>query len=120
MKLIRADRRSPVRTWKYGDSNVSASATADPPDRAVAVLGHEKRAVVRDRDADRAAPHLRGRDHEAGHEILVFAGRLAALVEKQPDDLVSHASLAIPGAVHRDERAALVPGRKMVAHVEGH
>src|SRR5580704_12872203 len=86
MKLIRADRRSPVRTWKYGDSNVSASAAADPPDRAVAVLGHEERAVIRDRDADRAAPHLRGGDHEAGHEILVFADRLAARVEEQPDD----------------------------------
>ena len=38
------------------------------------------------------APDLRGGDHEAGHEILVFAGGLAARVEEQPDDLVPHAS----------------------------
>ena len=34
----------------------SASRVRDPPDRAVPVLGDEQRAVVRDRDADRAGP----------------------------------------------------------------
>ena len=51
----------------------------DAPDGAVAILGDEQRAVVGDRDADRPAPDLAVVDDEAGHEILVFAGRHAVL-----------------------------------------
>ena len=52
-------------------------AVADPPDRPVCVVADEQRTVMRDRHADRAAPHRGVIDHEAGHEILVFAARRA-------------------------------------------
>src|SRR5882672_6942456 len=51
---------------------------SDPPDRAVAIFGHEQRAVVCHGDAHRAAPDLTVRHHEAGHEVLILAGRCTA------------------------------------------
>src|ERR1700730_4315725 len=95
------------------------SFIGDPPDRAVAVFGDEQRAVVRHRNTDRTAPDLAVGEHEAGHEILVFAGGFAAGVKQQPNDFVSRALVAVPGPVHGYEGAALVPGGKAVALVEG-
>ena len=54
---------------------------ADAPDRAVAVFGDEER--IRDRDADRPAPDLLVGNDEPGHEVFVFAGRLAGALEQQ-------------------------------------
>src|SRR5581483_8893525 len=81
----------------------------DAPDGAAAVFADEERAVLRHRDAHRPAPDRFVRDDEAGHEVLVFAGRLAVL-EANPDDLVAGALAAVPGAVHGDEGIALVLG----------
>src|SRR5690606_11381649 len=72
---------------------------ADLPDRAVAVLGHEERTVWRHRYADRPAPDLSLGGEEAGHEVLIGTGRLVAVVEGQPDDLVAGTDFAVPRAV---------------------
>ena len=62
---------------------------ADAPDSAVPVFGDEERTVLCDRDADGlAADPLIGND-EPGHEVLVFAGLLAGVVEQQAQDLVA-------------------------------
>src|SRR5437879_4191502 len=53
--------------------------SAHPPDRAVAVLGHQERAVMRDRDADRSAPDVGVACDKPGHEVLIFTGRHAIL-----------------------------------------
>ena len=93
---------------------------SDPPDRAATILGDEQRAVIGHCDADRATPYLGVGDHEAGHEILVFACGFAAAVEQQPHDFVSRPLVAVPGAVHGRKRTALVLGGKVVALVEDH
>src|SRR5215472_19037698 len=79
------------------------AAPGDAPDRAAAVLAYQQRAVVRDRHADRAAPDRGVVDHEAGQEILVFAGRHAVL-EMDTDQLVSGPLRPVPRAMLGDER----------------
>src|ERR1700716_357490 len=89
------------------------------PDLSFAVLAHQQRAILRDRNADRAAPDLLVGDHEARHEVLVFAGRLAGFVEQQADDLVARPQAAVPGTVKRDESAAPIFRREGGAIVKG-
>src|SRR6202011_2577094 len=55
---------------------------------------------------------------DPGHEVLVFAGRLAGVVEPQAHDLVAGPFRTIPGAVQRDEVAALVGSRKIRSYVD--
>ena len=40
----------------------------DAPDRSVAIFGHEKRAILCNGNADRAAPDLSVGDHKTSHE----------------------------------------------------
>src|SRR5712671_2736167 len=91
----------------------------DAPDRAVAVLAHQQCAVLRDGDADRAGPNSSIADHEAGQEILVFAGGLAVLQE-YPDDFVAGPLGAVPRAVEGREDVAAIFGGKLHTIVEGH
>src|ERR1700686_1118221 len=90
---------------------------ADAPDRAVAVLGKDERAVFRLRHPDRPAPDRRIVDHEAGDEVFVFAGGHAVLHDRA-DDLVAGARRPVPGPMLGRERAALELGRKLVAGIE--
>src|SRR5690348_6944707 len=92
--------------------HASTPAVGDPPDRAVAVLADEERAVVGDRYADRAAPDAAVVDHEAGQEILVFAGRPAVL-QQYPHDLVAGAPGAVPRPVERRKNVAAVFGGEL-------
>src|SRR5690606_14004388 len=92
---------------------------ADLPDRAVAVLGHEERSVWRHRYADRPAPGLSLGGEEAGHEVLIGTGRLVAVVEGQPDDLVAGTDFAIPRAVQGDEGIAAILLAERLVVVEG-
>jgi hypothetical protein len=55
------------------------SAIGDPPDRAVGVIRHQKRAVFGDSNAYRAPPDVRIVNDEAGHEVLVLAAGDAVL-----------------------------------------
>src|ERR1700690_1707711 len=64
----------------------ASRSSADAPERAVAVLGEDERAVLRLCDPDRPAPDRRVVDRKAGDEILVFAGRHAVFHDR-PDDL---------------------------------
>ena len=49
----------------------------DPPQRAVAVICDQPRAVVGDRHSDRPAPDLVIAEHEPGEEVFVVARRRA-------------------------------------------
>src|SRR6267142_5643828 len=91
---------------------------ADAPDRAVAVLGDQQRAVMGDGDPDRASPDLAVIDDEAGDEILVFARRLAVL-EADTNDLVAGPLRTVPRAMLRGEGVAAIVRRKIVSLVEG-
>ena len=53
------------------------------PDRAAAVVADQQRAVMRHRDADRAAPDAPVVADEADEEILVLAGRLAVFMTRR-------------------------------------
>src|SRR6516165_6452859 len=77
------------------------------PDRAVAVLADEQRAVARDRDADRPSPHRAIVDHEAGDKILVLAGG-HAIAQPHADHLVAGALRSVPGTMIGGERVAPV------------
>src|SRR5262249_30206713 len=96
--------------WAHG---TSGSVTLRPatighaPDRAISVLADEERAVMRDRDPDRARPNGRVVHHKARHEVLVFAGRNPVLQE-HADHLVAGALRAIPRAVLGRKRIATV------------
>src|SRR5438270_2669727 len=92
---------------------------AHSPDRLVRVLAEEQAAVFRDRDSDRPPPHISFRRDEAGYEVFVIAARFAGrLVERDADDFVSSATLAVPRAVKRGEDVAFVFGGKLRAVVE--
>src|ERR1700733_7797695 len=77
----------------------------NPPYGIAGIFGNQQCPVLVDRDANRAAPDLRIIDHEAGGEILVFAGRRAVL-HRYTDDLVAGAFGAIPRAVLGGENIA--------------
>src|ERR1700682_4701148 len=79
---------------------------ADAPERAVAVLGKDERAVFRLHHSDRPAPNRRIVDHEAGDEVFVFAGRHAVLHDRA-DDLVPGAGRPVPRTMLGREDAAL-------------
>src|SRR5438132_2475267 len=70
----------------------------DTPDRAVAVLGNQKRAVPRDGDSDGPPPDLPVVDDEAGDEVLIFAGR-NSVPEPDTDHLVAGSLRPVPGAM---------------------
>ncbi len=66
-----------------------------PPQRSIAILGEQQRAVGGLGHIDRAAPDFCVVDDEAGDEILLGAGRLAVF-KTQADDLVAGAAGAVP------------------------
>src|SRR3984885_5189074 len=84
----------------------------DSPDRAARILGDQQRAVLGYRHADGPAPDLRIVNHEAGGEIVVFAGR-HAVVHDDADDLVSGALRSVPRPMLGGECVAAVAGRKL-------
>src|SRR5689334_10500050 len=88
------------------------------PDRTIAVFSHEQRTILRDRNADWASPDLRVADHEAGHEILVFARRLAGAVKQQANHFMARPLRAIPRAMKSHESASLVRSRKVVTFIK--
>src|SRR2546423_2062888 len=59
--------------------SLRTAAIGDAPDCAVSILADEERAVMRHGDADGAGPNRGVVDDETGHEVLVFAIRLAVL-----------------------------------------
>src|SRR5260370_1035824 len=79
------DYQPPAREFGYGGPPARLQSRSlagrDPPDRAVAVFADQERAVMRHRDADRAAPDAAVVDDETGQEILVFAARHAVEYE---------------------------------------
>src|ERR1700722_19000988 len=90
---------------------------SDAPDRAVTVLRDQERAVARDRDADRASPHIGIAGDKAGHEVLIFAGRNAVL-HTDADHLIARALRTIPGAVLGGKAVAAIFRRECAAFVE--
>jgi hypothetical protein len=90
----------------------------DAPDRSVAVFTDKHRTISRRRDANRAPPDLLVGDHKAGHEVFVFAGRVASAVEQHADDLVTRPPRAVPGAMQCHECPALVRGREVLALIK--
>src|SRR5262245_6928656 len=112
---VTGGRRSPLARCATG----SPAAIGDPPDRAVAVLADQQRAVARDRNADRAAPHAAIVDNEAGQKILVLAGRRAA-PQQYANNLVAGPLGAVPRTVERGEDVAAVSGRELRAIGESH
>src|SRR2546423_6415740 len=99
--------------------SLRTAAIGDPPDRAVSILADEQRAVMRHRDADGARPNRGVVNDKAGHEVLVFATRLAVL-EPHAHHFVAGALRPVPRAVLGGERIAGVFGRKLVAAVDDH
>src|SRR5215470_8839298 len=89
----------------------------DAPDRAAGVLGDVKRAIGRDRDADRPSPGGRIADHEAGGEIFEFAGRHAVL-DDDADELGAGALAAIPRPMLRGEQAAAILRRELLPVID--
>src|SRR3984893_16815172 len=88
------------------------------PDRPVGVFAHQQRAVARDRDADRPAPHRAVANHEAGEKILILAGG-HAVPKLDADGLIPGAFGAVPRAVFGRKRIASVLSGELRAGVEG-
>src|SRR4029078_12018936 len=100
-------------------SSSALPAGADPPDRIRCVIGHQQRAVPRDRDAHRPSPHLAvGRD-EAGQKDLVIAGR-ARPAHRHAKHAVAGAQRPVPRPVLGGEDVAVVLGGELLAVVEQH
>src|SRR6266404_5103226 len=80
----------------------SFSLVARPPDRLVPVLAEQQAAIFRYRNSHWPPPDISFRRDKPGHEILVITARFPGrFVERHPDDFVSGAALAVPGAVER-------------------
>src|SRR5215471_17261474 len=96
-----------------------AAAIGDTPYHAVSVLADEQSAVMRHRHTDGARPN-RGVVHdEAGHEVLIFAGRYPVL-QARADHLVAGPFPPVPRAVLGRERIPAVFRGKLVAIVDDH
>src|SRR5580704_2536026 len=95
----------------------AGSLVGDAPDRAVAVLGEEQRAVPSGCDAHRASPYAGIAGDEAGDEVLVFAGR-HAVPQDHADQLVAGAFRAVPRSVLGREGAAPIVRRELAALIE--
>jgi hypothetical protein len=80
------DVRPPVRLHAY--SRRSYSDVTDPPDRAVAVVRHQERAILCYGDSHWAPPSVVIVDDEAGHKVFVLAGG-DAVFQDHPNDLAS-------------------------------
>src|SRR5262249_6683888 len=65
-----------------------ATAIGNSPHRAVTVLADEETSVMRHRHPDGARPNRGVVDDEAGHEVLIFAGRYPVL-QARADHLVA-------------------------------
>src|SRR5262249_42584278 len=96
-----------------------AAAIGDTPHRAVSVLADEESAVMRYRHADGARPNGGVVHDEAGHEVLVFAGRNAVL-QVYADHFVAGPFRAVPRPVLGRERIPTVFRGELVAIVENH
>src|SRR3954451_4223504 len=88
------------------------------PDRSIAVLGHEERTILRNRNTNRPAPNLFVRYHEACHEVFTLAGRVPLLIKPQAHNLIPGSALSIPRTMHRYEGVSLVLAGEGVAIVE--
>src|SRR5215471_8638351 len=96
-----------------------AAAIGDPPHRAVSVLADEESTVMRHRHTDGARPN-RGVVHdEAGHEVLVLAGRYPIL-QARADHLVASPFPPVPRAVLGRECIPAVFRGELVTIVENH
>jgi hypothetical protein len=89
------------------------------PQLFAAVVGYQQAAVRHLEQADWATPHLRaiGREHPACQEILRRSGGLA-FRERHETDRITDALGAVRGAVVRQECAAAVFGRELLAGIE--
>ena len=63
--------------WSVVKEAEFSALVAHSPNAPVAVFTEEKAAVFGDSDSDRAAPDFSIRRDETGHEIFIFAERLA-------------------------------------------
>src|ERR1700730_10557911 len=67
----------------------------DVPDRLRAVVGDKQRPILAHRYADRPAPDLAIRRHEARKEVFILSGRMA-VPHGDADDLIAGAMGAVP------------------------
>ena len=96
------------------------AGVGDVPDGAGGVVGDVEGAVGAGSDADGASPDFAIGEDEAGEEVLIVAGGVAGLVERDADDFIAGAGGAVPGAVFGGEDVALVLGGELGAVVKGH
>src|SRR4051794_38834601 len=96
----------------FESRDVSFAGVSDAPNGLRAVVGDQQRAIGRDRDAYRAAPHVFAIYHKTGHEVFILARGFAGLMQRDADELVADARGAIPGAVFGGEDVTFVFARK--------
>ncbi len=119
----RRRRSPPVDRAQYGERAFALREASLPlighaPDRAAAVIADEQRAVMRHRDADRAAPDASvvADEAERGNPRT---RRSACRPSSRAHDLVAGERRAIPRAVQGDEGVAFVVGGKLIRRIEG-
>ena len=100
-------------------SNGIAALADHAPNRAIAVLGKDQRAILSLGDPDRPAPDVRIVEDKAGNEIFVFAGR-RTLLHNYADDLVAGWFGSIPGAVLCGENITPIFRRELLACIKHH
>src|SRR5471032_2763592 len=97
----------------------SLSGVTHAPDRLISVFAEEEAAVFGDGNTDGTPPHVSVGGDETSYEIFVVAPRSSGrFIERDPDDLVTCPSLAIPGTVEGRKDVALIFRRKFGAFVE--
>src|ERR1700733_563076 len=97
----------------------SLAGIGNAPDAAAGVFGNQQRAVLVHRNPDRAAPDFGIADHEAGGEIVIFAGR-RAVFDDDADDFVAGAFGPIPRAMLGGENVAAIVRRELRGVIERH
>src|SRR5271167_357194 len=104
----RRDKPSLTRDSPRSIAQWLLSCVADSPDGLRAVIGYEQRAILGDGDAHGPSPNVAIIHDESCHEIFIFAGSVAGLMQGHANDFIAHANRAIPRAMFSSENIALV------------
>ena len=97
----------------------SLSRIADSPDGTGAVVGDQQRAIGSNANSNRASPNAAIVDYKPDHEVFIFAGSVAGLVQWNANQFVACPRRFVPRTVFGSEDISSILGRELFSLIEG-